>query len=460
MTRAKPNALLVGWSSTSITPPKPVMLAGQFYVRVSKRVADPITATVLALSAGSEQAVFVSCDLLGIGPEILARVREKAAPGAPGLDVRRILMNATHIHTGPVYSEGWYQSQGQKAMAPGEYVELLTDRVASAIAEAWNTRKPGNVSRAFGHAVVGHNRRAWYADGHAEMYGKSDRADFHGLEGCEDHSVDMLFVWNSRRSLSGVVVNVACPSQVSEHDLAVTADYWHETRVAIRRRLGRKVFVMPQCAAAGDQSPHLLVYGAQEQEMRERRGTSEREEIGRKIAQAVAEAYPVARKAVEKNPVLRHAVEDLQLTPRQITEREVAKARSELTSLDATPEAERPKEHHALAGRARSVIERYEKRDSQKPFGMELHVVRVGGAAFVTNPFELYLDYGLRMKARSKAKQTFVVQLACAYSGYLPTARAIAAGSYGAEPASNRVGPEGGQELVERTLALVTQFWP
>jgi len=38
-----------------------------------------------------------------------------------------------------------------------------------------------------------------------------------------------------------------------------------------------------------------------------------------------------------------------------------------------------------------------------------------------TNPFELFLDYGMRIKARSKALQTFVVQLACDSSGYLPT---------------------------------------
>ena len=34
-----------------------------------------------------------------------------------------------------------------------------------------------------------------------------------------------------------------------------------------------------------------------------------------------------------------------------------------------------------------------------------------------TNPFELFLDYGLRIKARSEAPQTFIVQLACGARG-------------------------------------------
>jgi hypothetical protein len=38
-------------------------------------------------------------------------------------------------------------------------------------------------------AVVAYNRRAVYANGHAEMYGKTDRPDFRGLEGREDNDV-------------------------------------------------------------------------------------------------------------------------------------------------------------------------------------------------------------------------------------------------------------------------------
>jgi hypothetical protein len=90
---------------------------------------------------------------------------------------------------------------------------------------------------------------------------------------------------------------------------------------------------------------------------------------------------------------------------------------------------------------------------------MELHVIRLGEVALATNPFELFLDFGLRMKARSRAEQTFVVQLACDSAGYLPTAKAAAGGGYGAEIPSNRVGPEGGQVLVDRTVAVINSLF-
>ena len=71
------------------------------------------------------------------------------------------------------------------------------------------------------------------------------------------------------------------------------------------------------------------------------------------------------------------------------------------------------------------VVERYLQQEAGTavPYQMELHVLRLGDIAIATNPFELFTDYGIQMKARSKALQTFVIQLAGSGS-YLPTDRA------------------------------------
>ena len=106
------------------------------------------------------------------------------------------------------------------------------------------------------------------------------------------------------------------------------------------------------------------------------------------------------------------------------------------------------------------VVDRYEQQEAAglKPYPMELHVVRLGDVAIATNDFELFTDYGVRMKARSPATQTFVIQLAGGGT-YLPSERAVRGGGYGAIPQSNRVGPEGGQVLVERTLQAIQELW-
>jgi hypothetical protein len=88
-----------------------------------------------------------------------------------------------------------------------------------------------------------------------------------------------------------------------------------------------------------------------------------------------------------------------------------------------------------------------------------VHVLRLGDLALSTSPFELYLDYGLRIRARSPAPLTLHAQLSGDEGGYLPTARAAAAGGYGALVANGKVGPEGGQILVESILEVMERLF-
>jgi len=62
------------------------------------------------------------------------------------------------------------------------------------------------------------------------------------------------------------------------------------------------------------------------------------------------------------------------------------------------------------------------------------------------------------MKARSKAVQTFVVQLV-GPGTYLPTEKAVRAGHYNAVVHSSLVGSEGGNVLVEKTVNIIKSLW-
>jgi len=115
---------------------------------------------------------------------------------------------------------------------------------------------------------------------------------------------------------------------------------------------------------------------------------------------------------------------------------------------------------HWLLARAWRTLERYELQKTVSTLPVEVHVIRIGDLAIATNPFELYLDYGMQIKARSKAVQTFLVELASpGGGGYLPTQRSVQGGAYGAIPQSTLIGPEGGRVLVNRTLELIESLW-
>ena len=112
--------------------------------------------------------------------------------------------------------------------------------------------------------------------------------------------------------------------------------------------------------------------------------------------------------------------------------------------------------------RCKDALARYELQKKRPKAGMELHVLRLGDVAFATNRFELFLDYGIRIKARSPAVQTFLIQLAggTCLPPYLPSERAVAGKGYGGGVYDNEIGPEGGQVIVEETVKVLNELWP
>lgn len=190
------------------------------------------------------------------------------------------------------------------------------------------------------------------------------------------------------------------------------------------------------------------------------RGLTHRQDIGRRLANAVEEVLPLAQMEATEAAPLQHLVRQVHLTRQPISEEQVQTARRDLERL----EAEEPADERAATrrytqmNRAQRVIDRYEEQQEQPTLEYTIHVIRLGDVALATNPFEYYLDYGLRIEARSPAEQTFTIQRA-GQQGYIPTARALEGGGYSAD-GHNLIGAEGGQELVEQTLLMLHELWP
>jgi len=449
--------LWVGSATVDITPPRPVALEGQFHTRVAGRVETPLVATALVLESREkdrtkDHAVMVSCDLVGIPEAVLQKVRERISQSIPQISPEKIILTATHTHTAPVVTEGKYVIPDNGVMTVSEYVTFFVDQVAAAVQEAWQNRQVAQLGYGLGYAVVGHNRRAVYADGHAVMYGRTDVPNFRHLESGTDPAVQVLFFTDRSGKLLAMAVDVACPSQEVEGRSTVHADFWHFVRQELWRRLGRKVDILAWCGAAGDLSPHLLLRKAAEERMLRLRGLDTLQEISRRISETVMDVYNVARQELYSSVPFEHKVLSLELPLRVVTAEEARRAREEAAKL-----ADQPALRMKMLWYQR-VAERYERQqqlsNDQWKKSYEIHVIRLGDVAIATNPFELFVDFGLQIQARSKATQTFVIQLAGAGT-YLATDRAVAAGGYSAVVESTEVSPEGGQILVDRTVEAI-----
>lgn len=466
---ANADELLIGSATVDITPDQPVALAGQFNTRISKKPETPIAAAAVAFEAKRDgetvdHAIIISCDLVAIRNPVLEKFRDHAKSLLPDVDIRKVILTATHTHTAPVTSEPrenryLYDIPKEGVMQPEKYMDFLVERLGKVMVQAWQKRQPGSVSWTQGQAVIGANRRAVYADGRAQMYGKTNDARFRNIEGMEDHAVDMLFCWDAQKQLKAVAISLACPAQEVESRTSINADFWHEAREQLKAKLNLPdLTVLGWCSAAGDQSPHLMYRKPAEERMTKARGLTRLQELGRRITQAVEDTLEVARTEIHDDVPFNHTVEDLQLTPRRILPRERDEA---LKNIETYSAMEKPSTFiRTMLGREKEVVRRFDEADQLPPYAMELHVLRIGDIAIATNPFELFLDYGIQMKTRSPALQTFLIQLSCGSGGYLPTPKAIEGGSYSGLPHTNKVGPEGGQMLVDHTVKAIQALWP
>ena len=317
-----------------------------------------------------------------------------------------------------------------------------------------------------GFADVACNRRAVYKNGSALMYGSTEDKNFRSVEGIEDHDVNSMFFWNAKNELLAMIVNVSCPSQVVEGLRTVNADYWHSVRELIHKKYGKDVVVLGLCGAAGDMAPRPQYLKNAEARMAKLRGTDRLGEVARRIARAVDETYSAVEKTKTADVPLIHRFAIFDLPQQKVSKKLYEEFKRQAANYDQKRKAAKDRGAdgpHVFYNWTNRVVKRYEGQQgvANPTYPIPVHAIRIGQTAICTNPFELYTDFGIEMKSRSRAVQTFIVQLSDSrgFSGYLPSAFAVRGGGYGAIPQSNFVGAEGGHVLVEKTLEMLNPLF-
>lgn len=155
-----PHAFQVGAARADITPTPGYPMGGMAAAgKISRGVWTRLYARAVVLEDPSGQAVaMVSCDLWSIPGGLVDRVAELAVTkyGATGLGRDRIVLAATHTHHSPgnySTSVAYNTAASLKSGFDRGLFGFLADRIASAIGEAWRSRRPATLTR--GETQVG-----------------------------------------------------------------------------------------------------------------------------------------------------------------------------------------------------------------------------------------------------------------------------------------------------------------
>ena len=265
--------LMIGWSEADITPDftdKKIPLYGQYYTRLATGIHSRLNTVACAMSSGDQAFINLSIDTGGCPRQFVDRLKEDVAKLDSTIDTSRIFVNAIHTHSAPSLAfkvstpatgvaVGAWDKLRDQMLTPEEFADFAIPVIAQNVVNAWKNRAPGGIATGFGEARIGHCRRAVFANGKAEMYGDTTRQDFIGMEAGEDTGVEMLFTYDANGKKTGMLLNVACPSQNMESTYQVSSDFAGATRELLKAEYGEDFHTIYQISPAGCQSPRDLV---------------------------------------------------------------------------------------------------------------------------------------------------------------------------------------------------------
>lgn len=446
----------IGFGQADITPKGgKVYLIGQFGERITDQVNDPLYAVAMLIESENARTLWVTADSLWICEGASKLAYKYACEVIPGLKEEEFVLSATHIHTGPSMSNDTYcaltgdRSEPQGAMSAAENNLQFAAAIQKAVQNAVGNLTEARVDFALSRVQTGVQRRVVYKDGTAAMYGALNRDDFLKMEGRDGGPSQLLYVYNMKEELIGVVANVPCTAQCDEHASYMTADYWGVVREKISAQWGENVKVLPLCRAVGDQSPHQMVDALPAwRTSRRYHGRQAAIDMGEKVAALIIENKDKPLASYDSSTVHAQGMRTVNFPVWQATKEEYDDAIAYLNS-DEPRNAFRTS--NAVAAK-----ERYERGDKFYP--CNIYAARLGDILFISSPFELFTEYADRIRMAMFDNVVFDVELTHGCMGYLATRNAIQGGGYSAMMFNGVCNADGGDVLVEESVALLKEL--
>ena len=436
--------LKAGVARADMTPPKGLELGGYpHYPRNNEGFHDPLMAACMYLNNGTTEVAMVTLDILFFSKkhvqEIRRRVYEKV-----GIEGKNIMISCSHTHSGP-WAAGRLDIEGIESGVeqPKEYVEnlisLITDIICKAKENSFDAFFTSGTTICGAESGIGGNRRV--------------------RGGPHDPTVSVMAVKDTSDAVRGIFVNYTLhPTFIHEWSNVCTADYPCYLRLELEE-LEKDAVVGFAQGCSGNQSSRYYRQGE---------SYDEAERVGRILGKA---AHSVLQKAEWTNDIsIKTATGELELEIRDFGTEEELRAQ-------VAHDEKIYKELYAKYGDSKNRDEYYLWQNANlkllgsedqlgyilmKKKGLkielledeapaEVQVFNLGGTAVIGIPGEVFVEYGIYIKASAGFGTVIVNELTngC-LPGYLYTAESLVTGGY--ETDTSMLAPTFGRHLVDKVL--------
>ena len=409
----------VGVATRDISPDWPLFLAGYPNVeRTSDGINDPLFASAIFLSDGTNSIIMVSVDLLMFSPMLARQMREEIEKKT-GVPASNIMLSCTHTHSGPMT----YQMLSRKGTSPcdspdSRYMKFFSENVIASAVEAVKNAVPAEI--AFTSAQisgVGTNR--------------------HDPKGPRDPECSIIVTRDpiSKKLISLSLFYCMHPTVMHEDSKKVSSDFPGFARKFLNASLGKDLKIIYHTGPAGNQSPRYDVKG---------QTFAEAERLGSILGKAVLESVNKLKGDDFRDDLrICAAVKKLELPfrtfkPLKEAEATLEAARAKFAKLKAENAGHGPvrtAECDIFGAEKAVVLSKAQEKGEiaalvKKYNPVEVIMLGIGDVRIVGFPCEIFVEYGLAVKEKSPLK-TFTVTLANGeLQGYIVTKDSAAKGGY------------------------------
>ena len=389
------DQLLVGAAEVDITPPVGTKLCGSLQPRTSIGVDDPLTFKAVVLESGGVKLAYVLADLIVLGREI-GDTAVALASSRTDIPPSNIVWAASHTHTGPYTAPVFGGEINQ------EWLASLPEKFAQAVEAAHKARRPARLSRERGYCLkMIHNRRLKFKDGREIntwlLHQGEAEVQCLGAAAPVDPEVGIVCFDDEQGMPIAILWHFSLHTNAN-FGPRFSADYPGVVAGRLRERFGAGVVPIFMPGAQADINP----LGSYRQ-------------IGDELATVIIERLN-KRQPVKGAVKLDALKADVVVPYRDLTVDQEQRIKDSQWS-PADQEVFRKELELMRNGKTRedkTIIQAW----------------RIGDVGFASLPGELFVEWGLKIKAESPFPWTFPVELGGDYLGYLVTEQAWQAGGY------------------------------
>lgn len=412
--------LKAGSATSNITPPLGTAIPGGFRPRYAQNVDDELFAKALVIENDATRIALVTCDLIAVTQKMADLAKQRIADRCD-IPPEHVMVNATHTHTAVAVAN----------LLGVDEDNSYTDWVPLKVADAVELAVLRLVSARVGFASVSEDRitfnRRWHMkDGTVRMNPGVEHPDLVKPTGPIDPELAMMYVIAEDNTPISAVANFSLHYIGTDNGSALSADYFGHFDRLMRRYLGETCVSLLWNAASG-QINNIDFSG-------QTKWTAGGHAQAVKMANVLAGHFITEMQFMEMHETLQLSgkLDTLNFARKRITDGDLEVAERVLSVETGTYDGYETGPFSWVVGQPipKSLVDIYAlecQRLAKLPDQMSatVQVLRLGEAAIVALPGEVFVETGLNIKSKSDAKPLFLVSLANGYIGYICTDEAL-----------------------------------